>query len=85
MEGEVVVDAGNCACRSGFEGDGRTSCEVTIIKFDFMKSFNFKKSFMLFHSRISMSANLSCKKIPLYAAKLPAVTFLVDIFASAIG
>ena len=83
MEGEVVVDAGNCACRSGFEGDGRTTCEVTIIKFDFMTSF--KKLFFFFHSRISMSANLSCKKIPLYAAKLPAATFLVDIFAFVIG
>lgn len=39
MEGEVVVDAGNCACRSGFEGDGRTTCEVTIIRFDFMTCF----------------------------------------------
>lgn len=32
-----------------------------------------------------MSANLSCKKIPLYADKLPAATFLVDIFAFVIG
>ena len=41
MEGEVVVDAGNCACRSGFEGDGRTTCEVTIIRFDFMRDLRF--------------------------------------------